>query len=407
MIILKVLLVNPHQSDQGGYSNPPLGLLYLASAVRDIAEVEVIDGYLVGFDGIKAKIDEGWDVVGITCYTPGRHKALEIAKHAKERGATTVLGGPHPTIMHKQIKEHYPFVDVVINGEGENGLRYLVNNLSQGYPFEVGPGYAIGYSLDNIRFPAWDLIDLSRYPGGSPTPTVSGPRIPIIFSRGCTGHCSFCSTWWIWGDYRARSPENMVAEIEMLVSMGHRHFVFEDDAMSCYPDLTKAMLRKLISRGLDIAFHATTKVETIDDELAKLLKEAGCYGVSLGVESGDEGMLRRIGKTITPADSLRAIRSLHDAGLAVCALTLVGYPGETTETVNRTIELLRESEVEEVGTIGCIWVFPGTKLYRECKEKGMIDDSFWLGPEETFIYTEPHFELEKWHNHVCAKQRIE
>jgi len=399
---MKVLLVNPHQSDQGGYSNPPLGLLYLAGAVRDICEVEVIDGYLVGFEGIKAKIDEGWDIVGITCYTPGRHKALEIAKYAKERGAITVLGGPHATIMSVQIANNYPFVDGIVKGEGEQIFRTTVLG-QQTSPYET---------LDDIPFPAWDLIDLSRYPGGGAAwrdVDCSGPRIPVVYSRGCTGSCSFCSTWWIWKNYRHRSPGNMADEIQRLIDMGHHHFVFEDDAMTCYPDQAKEMLRELIRRELPIAFHATTKVETIDDELAELLKEAGCYGVSIGIESGNTAILEGIGKRITPADSLRAVQALHGAGLAVCALTMVGNPGETTSSINETIDLLREAEVEEVGTIGRVWVMPGTKLYRECKEKGMIDDSFWLGPEETFTYTEPGFDIEKldmWCNHVCAKERI-
>ncbi|MFZ3062826.1 MAG: radical SAM protein [Actinomycetota bacterium] len=407
---LKVLLVNPHQTDQGGFSNPPLGLLYLASAVRGIAEVQIVDGYLVGREGIFKKIEEFKpDIAGITCLTPGRKKALEIAKYAKEKGAKTFLGGAHPTIMWRQIYEHYPFVDVIFIGEGEETFRSFAKNFSS-IPGRVCAQPEKLLDLDGIKFPAWDLIDLWAYPGAAPVNfegiNLAEARIPVIFSRGCTGHCTFCSTWWIWKKYRTRSPKNMVDEIEWLASMGHRHFVFEDDALTIEIEKTKGMLRELIRRELGIAFHATTKVEAFDQELACLLREAGCYEVSIGVESGNLKILKSIGKTITPEDSKRVISQAHKAGLKVCALTMVGNPGETKETINETIRLLQECQVDVVGTIGCVWVLPGTRLYYQCVRKGTISDDFWLGDEEVFVYQEPQFELPLWHYHVCAMEEV-
>ena len=399
---MKVLLVNPHDTSQGGFSNAPLGLLYLASAVRDIAEVKISDGYVVGKYGIFKDIDEFQpDIVGITCYTPGRQKALEIAKYAKDKGCKTILGGPHPSLMATQIFAHYPFVDIIVEGEGEWALRDIVLNNTIEKNLYREP---LIKNLDDIKFPAWDIIDLMKYPGGSGEHNgvpLGEPRIPIIFSRGCTGHCNFCSTWHIWRKYRTRSPGNMVDEIELLMSMGHHHFVFEDDAMTCDLDNTKAMLKEIGKRNLRIAFHSTLKVDSFDQELADLLRLAGCYGISIGIESGSQKMLKSIGKTILLDDTRRMIAQAKKSGLAICALTMVGNPGETDETINETISFLKELKVTDIGTIGCVWVLPGTAIYRKCLKDGLITDEFWLGEKEVFVYKEPQFK-DYWHGKVCT-----
>uniref|UniRef100_A0A6M3J394 Putative radical SAM superfamily protein n=1 Tax=viral metagenome TaxID=1070528 RepID=A0A6M3J394_9ZZZZ len=401
---MKVLLVNPHDTAQGTFSNAPLGIMYLASAIRDIAEVKISDGYVVGKAGIFKDIDD-WnpDIVGITCYTPGRHKALEIAQYAKSKGCKTVLGGVHPSLMYLQMIEHYKFVDVFVKGEGEKAIVEIIND---GIPGKNLYEELLIDNLDTIRFPAWDLVNLKAYPGGGNVVHkgihLGQTRVPVIFSRGCTGNCIFCSTWKIWKTYRTRSPMNMANEIEQLVSMGFHHIVFEDDAMTVDLPKTKMMLSELIKRKLPIAFFATTKVESFDDELAFLLYEAGCYGISFGVESGSQEVLKRIGKTMLIEDTKRTVAQAKKAGLSVCALTMVGNPGETTQTINETISLLRELEVDEVGTIGCVWVLPGTALYNQCKHKGLINDDFWLGQEEVFVYKEQDFKPE-WHGHVCMR----
>lgn len=405
---MKVLLVNPHQTDQGGFSNAPLGLMYLASAIRDIAEVKISDGYLVGREGIFKDIDEFTpEVVGITCYTPGRHKALEIARYAKSKGCITVLGGAHPSIMYEQLFNYYPFIDYIVKGEGELAFLNLLISIEQkdSYHSKLYE-YQPVENLNRIQFPAWDLVNLFAYPGGGNVCykgiPLGQPRIPVIFSRGCTGHCNFCSTFWIWKTYRTRSPQNMVDEIEQLVSMGFTHLVFEDDTLTADLSNTKDMLRELIRRDLKIAFFATTKVDSFDEEVATLLYDAGCYGLSFGIESGSQIILKRIGKTMMIEDTKRTIAQAKKAGLDVCALTMVGNPGETNETINETINLLREMDIKDVGTIGCVWVLPGTALYNQCKFKDLIDDDFWLGEEEVFVYREPQFES-RWHGHICTK----
>ena len=426
----KILLINPHQTAQGGFSNAPLGLLYLAGMLRQsgFSDVDLIDGYLERFEGICAKIDDMRpDIVGITSYTPGRHKALQIASWIRSRYPKTliVLGGAHPTIMWRQLLEHYPFIDLCGLGEGEmtmidiasgkpfkdiNGVAYLNEGKAR-----VNTPRKYFENLDDIPFPAWDLCDLDKYPGQSGLHEVRGsyidktqPRVPMVTSRGCTGNCTFCSTWWIWKGYRHRSGKNVVDEMEMLYKKGYQHFVLEDDAMTLDRQPVIDMCDEIIKRDLKIAFFATTRVDAMDEEMASKLKEAGCYEVSLGIESGSPKILKTINKHIDLSQSKNAIKILKEAGIKTTALIMVGNMGETDETINETVKFLQETEVDEIGSLGMVWIMPGTRLYAECVRQGVIKDSYWLEGQETAVLHDgfDDAQLRKWGQAVITKQYV-
>lgn len=427
---MRILLVNPHETDQGGFSNVPLGLLYLAAALRAQGhEVSVVDGYLDGWAGIVSRIDEfAPEMVGITSYTPGRHKALDIARYAKEMpwNPMVVLGGPHPSIMWRQILEHYQFVDACVVGEGEQALvEIAAAGSAAGIPgvacrqdgkVSIGPRRKYVADLDEILFPAWDLVELDRYPGGGnvvmdvrggPVP-LGQVRIPVVFSRGCPGECSFCSTWWIWRGHRSRSGHNMAGELEMLNMRGYKHFVFEDDAMTIDRDRTLDLCREIVERDLHLAFFCTSRVDAMDDELALALKEAGCYGMSFGLESGAPEILDRIGKRQSMDDVRRAVDACRKAGIAVCGLMIVGNVGETDQTINQSVAMLRDLGVEDIGTVGGLWILPGTRVYRLSRQKGLIDDDFWLGQEPFKVWMDgfDRATLNKWHGAICTRSYV-
>lgn len=331
----RILLVNPHETEQSGFTNPPLGLLYIAGTLqKNDFEVRVVDGCLEGKAAVESAIKEfSPELVGITCLTPGRKKALEIAEMVKNHNAHTqvVLGGAHPTIMFKQILSHYPFIDCIVVGEGEltfleivqgkdyseiAGLVYLEN----GEIIKTPPRTYID-DLDQIPFPAWNLIDLKRYPAIEKgvykgINLEKEPRISVIFSRGCKGHCDFCSTWWIWKGWRHRSAKNMVDELEILYKeYGIRHFCFADDAMTVNREATIELCEQIIARHLNIAFHVTTRTDCVDETVLKKLREAGCYKIAFGIETGSADLLDRMGKENDIATSETAIRLAKEAGL--------------------------------------------------------------------------------------------
>jgi len=414
----RILLVNPPETEQLGFTNPPLGLLYLAGMLLEHGfDVRLVDGCMEGKEAVRKSIADFHPViVGITCLTPGRKKALEIADMVKAAcpSAKVVLGGVHATIMHKQIMEHYPSVDCIVLGEGEHTLLELARGKTpaeiDGLVYRDGSGVVQLVrqrkpveNLDTLPFPAWNLIDVRKYPphNDSRMRIVNGvnldkePRISVIFSRGCKGHCHFCSTWWIWRGWRRRSPRNMADEIEMLYDkFGVRHFCFADDALTYDRDATIDLLDEIISRGLKIAFQATTRTDCVDEVVLAKMKTAGCYSIAYGIETASPTLLDKMGKDNDVESSERAIRLTNKAGISSVALMIIGNVGETDDTINESIDFLKRAKPDVVACAGSLWVLPGTVLYQRCMQSGFIDDDFWLTDEPYKVYTQEH-SLEK------------
>ncbi|MEI6807380.1 MAG: cobalamin-dependent protein [bacterium] len=408
--MISILLINPYGTEQSGFTSPPLGLLYIAGTLlKNGFEVQVVDGCIDGKEAVKTAIERlRPSFIGITCLTPGRVQAMEIARMAKSiiPHTTVVMGGVHPTIMYKQLLETCQALDFAVLGEGEQTFLEIVQGKAPG----TIPGLAFRDgktvvttehrryidNLDDLPLPAWHLVDLRRYP-----PIDRGifrgidlkkvPRISVIFSRGCKGHCDFCSTWWIWKGWRHRSPKAMADEIEMLYrDYGVRHLCFADDSMTVDKQATITLCDEIIARNLNIVFHVTTRTDCVDKAVLQRLKQAGCYKIAFGIETGSSLLLEKMGKENDIKTSESAIALAKEAGILVTALIIVGNVGETPESIQDTVSFLRRTRPDEVGCVGELWILPGTQLYRHCKQKGFIDDSYWLSDKPYKSYTLEH-----------------
>ena len=411
----KVLLINPHESMYLGIFSPPLGLLYLAGTLRNKGiDVQLIDGCLSGLSGIRDKIRTYLpDIVGITTLTSTRKKVLTIAKMVKDinKNAAVVIGGVHPTIMYQQLLEHYYDVDIVVRGEGEISFLEIVQGIDldkiDGIVYRDGTKIVKNAERHNVEnpdmhpFPAWDQIadTLWEYPAIFPKELRNhngidisrGPRIPVIYSRGCKDRCEFCSNWWIWKKFRYRSSKNMVDEIEWLYeSFKIRHFSFLDDTLTMDKQATIDLCDDIINRRLHIAFCATTRVDCVDFEILEKLKQAGCYEISYGIETASPRLLTMMKKEIDVPTMEKAIALTKRAGIISGVLVIAGYIGETKETIDETIEFLQRNDVDYIGSVGGLCIFPGTGIYRYAKNLGIIDDNFWLGDEPYMVYTREH-----------------
>lgn len=413
----RVLMVNPPGTSQDGYSGPPLGLLYLAGSLRDVGvDVRVLDGIVCGWEKIGEMIREYRPgIVGVPCLTPARHESLRVLNIAKsvDRGIVTIMGGAHASIMWKQILSYYENVDIIVVGEGEQTIR----EIAAGKPLDSIDGIAYRVydtiikntpranveNLDIIALPAWDLVDLDSYPARG-VGVYNGvdisrtPRISVLYGRGCVGSCSFCSSWWIWKQYRHRSPISMVAELEYLYSRGARHFYFVDDTFTVDRLAILELCDLIIESGMRIAFVASTRCDLVDPVLLEKLREAGCYELSFGVESGSQKILDDIGKKQTPMMAERAIQMCRMAGIRVIALLIIGNIGETHHTILETLRLLKRSRPDGIGTVGGLWILPGTRVYEYCKHVGYIDDDFWLQDRPYKVYAREHsfFIIKLW-----------
>ena len=403
-----ILLVNSPGTEADGYKPNPLGILYLASYLRKYCKgmkIGVVDGAFCGEEEVKRRIlTDKPNLVGLSALTPSRHNALKIAKYAKRNigNCRVVLGGIHPTLMWKQLMMNYPYIDYIVKGEGEETLFDLVSGKNlrsiEGLVWRSGKQIVENIdrvmiqNLDKIPFPARDLLNPMKYPARGEgvfngINLETEPRVPIIFSRGCMGTCTFCSSWRIWKGYRYRLGRNVADEIESVITdYGAKHFAFQDDTLTGNREEIINFCNEIIRRKIMIAIFGTTRVDMVDGKLLRIMRKAGFYEISYGIESGSPRMLQKINKKTDLELIKNAVKNTKKAGISVCALMMFGLPGETEKDRLLTRNLLNEIKPEQLGCLGVVLIFPGTVLYEQAKLAGLISDKFWLGKRPYYIY---------------------
>src|SRR3989338_4720194 len=404
----RILLFNPPNVEQGGYTPSPLGLLYLAGYLRKNKKlkIKVVDAARLGKrSAIDALKNFNPDLVGISTLTPGRQESLKLASMVKKLipKCKTILGGVHPTIMWKQLMDFYPQIDFIARGEGEITLWELVNGKKiseiKGLIWRKRNKTIVNNGdrplikdLNQIPFPAWDMIDPYIYPAWGKgfyngIDLAKEVRYSIIFTRGCMACCTFCSSWKIWKGYRWRTGRNVADELEMLVKRYNaKHFAFYDDTLTGNKEELINFCREILKRKLRVALHATTRVDKVDKELLFWMKKAGFYEIAYGIESGSPGMLVKINKRTDLKKIITAARLTKQAKIRFFALMMYCLPRETIKDKLLSEKLIEKIKPDGIGTVGETWIFPGTALYEQAKNAGLIDDKFWLGYKPYYIY---------------------
>lgn len=379
------LLINPAGLAVQRYAPVPLGLLYIAAMDE---ETVIYDDALRSSEGLAGIAKLNPRVVGVPFYTPGRHNSLGYLRRAKECGAVTVAGGPHISVMLKQMVAHYSdAIDYFVVGDGELAWKAICEG--QDLPQVIRMRIE---DLDAMPLPAWEKVDFTRYSArvnrdhsvhrGNDLTTL--PRVSIVLSRGCTGRCDFCSAWWVNGKPRAHGAGWMMAHLERLWSIGVRHLDFQDD---CLTHDRKAVMELCdILEPYSFSWIGCTRADKVDEEMAQRMADTGCYLLAFGIESGSPTILQRMRKEIALGQVLEGREACRKAGIHFTALMIKNYPGSTPETNRETAEFLKRLQPDGYGGVGATWVLPGTTLYQQCKRAGLIDDDFWLGPEPYYVY---------------------
>ena len=346
---------------------PPMGLLYLATWLQK-------HGYAVALCDLSSVPPEQWgvtiplaDVYGFSTYTATYHITIKILRilKAEHPEAVTVAGGPHASALPEEVLKEF---DYVIKGEGENALLRLMvvlhDNDKSIDRILHGPAQA---DLDLLPFPDFALVDIHSYHRLSD----GRPSLSILSSRGCPYKCTFCNSKVMHenGTVRFRSPENIVEEIRQLKALwGVTSFRFQDDTFTLGLPRMR-MLTKLL-KNEDITFRCFGRVDSCSVEMVSLLYEGGCRHIAFGIESGSPSMLERMEKHQTVADIRSGIANAKAAGLVVRVYLLVGFPGESWDTVRKTADLMAECEPDEFIVYPLI-PYPGTPLYDDPKRYGI------------------------------------
>jgi radical SAM superfamily enzyme YgiQ (UPF0313 family) len=418
---MKTLLINPPQIFPKELLYVPLGLAYLASMLKTHGyEVKVKDMTLHSWDDVRAEIKkEDPDIVGIGCLTLWRNQTIKTARIAKEYNPNikVVIGGPHATFYPEHMFKMAP-VDVVVIGEGEMTIVELVEAFNKGKKLSEIKGIAflqngkiirtetrpLIKSIDEIPFPSYDDFNLRKYNGlNFPKKLCHLTRTAMITSRGCPFACHFCSTSRYWGRFwRARSPKNVVDEIEWLYNEYDVRLIhFFDDIFTLNRDRVIEICKEILRRELDVLWQAETRVDCVDREMLIWMRKAGCREINYGIESGSAKILRNIDKRITPEQIRKALRMTHEADIRTIGYLIVGNPGEDKDTINETIKLMKEFKPFRppldwdhpglyVAWSALLSIFPNTPIYELSKLKGIIDDDYWLTDKPTPYYTGEH-----------------
>jgi radical SAM superfamily enzyme YgiQ (UPF0313 family) len=400
---------------------PPLGTLYAASYLRQ-------HGYEVAlFDAMLAQSEDEWgqaldehqpeyailyednfNYLSKMCLLRMRQAAFRMVEMAKSRGCMIILCGADATDHYENYLANG--ADYVLIGEGEETLIELLSQLSTGKEVKDMAGLATHQSqlvtrrpdianLDVLPFPAWDLVDVEKYRA------IWLERhgyfsMNMVTTRGCPFHCNWCAKP-IWGQrYHSRSPENVAVEMKWLKETYHPdHIWFADDILGLKPGWLSSFAQVVQAQGSRIPFKCLSRADllTREGEVAALAR-AGAQSVWMGAESGSQKILDAMDKGTRLEQIHDATRSLKGAGIRVGFFLQFGYPGETREDIEKTIQLVRDCEPDDIG-ISVSYPMPGTKFYDavhdQLGEKQNWQDSndlamLYQGPFSTEFYRKLH-----------------
>jgi len=464
---MRVLLINPPYTRFKGLVQRyfPIGLGYIAATLKraghDVAVYnaenpgldEGIESWglanrLVAFEHYQARVrsanDPVWqelrsvvtsfkpDAVGIGCMTVTYEIAKRVGRIVREIAPSIpiVWGGAHPTeVPDSVIRED--MVDFVVAGEGELTTKELFDRLAagggtfddiaglwhkkNGEPVKNG-ARAFLPNLDELPFPDHKaMLNLHGYSRA----LMADMAGDIVASRGCPHECTFCSVMNVWGrSVRWRSPENVIQEIQQTQrDFGTIEFHFWDDTFTIHRPRTVSVLKALIDSKVNITWTCLTRADRLDGELVDMMKEAGCYQVFLGLESGSDRQLELMKKKITTADGRKAAKLLHEKKMFWSALMIVGLPEETEEEIMQTWAYLKEIQPSEI-VFSVYAPFPGTELYAHTKSLGLLDDLVdWStvetkSPRNAFVtkidkerFQQIYKDLSAWADHWNVKQK--
>jgi len=355
------------------------------------------------------------EIVGLTCVTPTFNAACHVAKIVKDNSsAAIVLGGIHATAVPEECLKNEE-IDFLVAGEGEETIKELLRFLQegrkdfekikglysrQGQKIIKGEARPLIKNLDELPFPAWELIEnLNDY---QPPDAVHGSAISFMTTRGCPFSCVFCSSRQIFGqNYRCRSKESLISEIRYYIEKFEiKELHIMDDAFALDKKRTLEFCQAIKDNNLNLVFSFGNglRADSVDEEVLAALKNAGFRDLGFGVETGNEKILESIRKNITRETVRKAFKAAKKFGFNTWGFFLIGLPGETRTTIKETIDFALELDPDFAKFL-IFKPFPGSEIFENLKKYGNIKD---FNYDNYGVYTAPIHELES----LTAKEML-
>lgn len=428
--IKKVLLIFPPSTTVTTWDpmvTTPMGIAYLAASLRERGyevaaldtvaaapyQIEYIAEHVgrvgLSYDEITARVEkERPAVVGISCIFSNQWPAVkELARRIKalDPDILVATGGTHPSFLPERCLRESE-LDFIMLGEADHSFPETLDRIRSGRPLSEQDGIAFRESdgirvnpktrwiqnLDELPFPAHDLLPPETYfriglPMGYSI--LSNRALPIVTSRGCPCRCTFCSSTNHWGkSYRPRSPEKVIEEIQWLVDrFGVQELKFQDDNLTANRNRARRIFQEMTRFHPRIHWNTPNGIAvwTLDDEMLGLMKESGCYELTLAIESGDQEVLSHLIRKPLKLEKVEEVNRLaRRHGIFRVAYFIIGFPGETRAQIENTVRFSRKLQLDWCG----IFIYnplPGSELYEECLRRGYVtEDSFFEAGNQYF-----------------------
>lgn len=401
---MNILLVIPPGESFLSTNNkptPPLGLAYCAAVLeKEGHKVTIIDAFLEKLsygDLVNRTSEIKPDMFGVYFMTDNRFRGFRIIRAIKKKlpNIITIAGGPHPTLAADDFLKHIPELDYIIRGEGEIAFPAFIKAIESNRSLEEAGSLSyrkngeiihnqstpLINNLNEIPFPAYHKLKIKDYPYFLSVPGKGEiPSTNLISSRGCPHRCIFCSNKLLWnGIIRNRSAENFVDEIEFLLKKyNFQAFQFVDDYFTNHKRRVLEICDLILKRNLKFYWSCSARVDTFDEEMARIMKKAGCVAVGYGVESGSQKIIDDvIGKRINMEQVWKASGLLKKYNIQNYPNFIVSFPDETFSEALETLKVAEK--ITRLGArpvINVLKIYPGTRLEKIAYERKILPPDF-------------------------------
>ena len=328
------------------------------------------------------------DIVGFNANAISYPKVQKILPLVKELNPKiiTIIGGAHPSAMPKAMLEENPCLDIAVIGEGEYTLLEIAEKVRGKKPLRGIEGTVVrekgkiivnnprAYiaNIDEIPFPARELLKPPSEYRHTTIRRGKGILIPMITSRGCPFKCAYCDQSVFTKGWRGHSADYIICEIKMLKEKyGAEVVSFEDDNFALSKERTIELCKKMIDQKLNVKWSGCIRIDRIDEEIISWMKKAGCWIIYVGIESDSPEMLKSINKNIIPSQIINALNIANKYGIDVYGSFIIGMPGDTVESIKRRVKFACKLPLTGI-TFNLFTPYPNTKITDFISQHGIV-----------------------------------
>lgn len=408
---IRVLLVYPYfytgiVKDQ---IFPPLGISILSAVLKskgiDVMKIDCT--FMTADEAVNKAKDYNPDITGIYIMTTLVKNALQLTEKLKKSipGSVLITGGPLPTLYPERFAAEFDFV---FRGEAAHSFPDFCEDIQNRnslnpdkYPgifstkfktFDTPPRHLSKREIDELPLPDRRGFDHEQYQKLSYDIT-GRKKTSIMMTYGCPFSCDFCSKPVFGNVVRYRDIERIFEEIKDIISYGYDFLWIADDLFTCNPKFLAKFCERLIEENLHISWSCLSRVDCITDEIAGIMKKANCAKVYLGIESGNDNILKLMNKQTDTASIRKGVETFIRNGIECAGFFIVGYPGETVETIEDTFAFALSLGLDEI-SFNVPYPLPGSGLFEKTM---MSSDDDWIIENETRFLYKSDFD-EKWLN---------